>query len=137
MWWLAGAMPGAQLWPRAGAWWVWAVALGLALAGGALALAGLAEFRRVRTTFNPLAPQRASALVTTGVYRITRNPMYLGMLLVLAGWAWWLGSAAAWLGLPLSVLALNRLQIQPEERAMRQRFGDEYQRYAARVRRWL
>ena len=61
-------------------------------------------------------PQRARTVVTSGVYRHTRNPMYLGMLIVLAGWAVWLGSAAALLGLPLSVLLLNGLQIGPEER---------------------
>ena len=76
-------------------------------------------------------------MVTRGVYRWTRNPMYLGMLVVLAGWAVWLGSAAALLGLPLSVLLLNRLQIGPEERILRERFGQDYIDYQARVRRWL
>ena len=137
MWWLAQLLPALQLWPR-GAWpFGLGAALGLALAGGAIALAGLVEFRRARTTFNPLAPERASALVTTGVYRITRNPMYLGMLLVLASWGAWLGNAVAWLCLPLFVAVLNVLQIGPEERAMRQRFGAGFDRYAARVRRWI
>ena len=135
--WLAGAVPPARLWPAGGDWWVWALALGLALIGALLALAGLLEFRRARTTFNPLAPQRARTVVTRGVYRWTRNPMYLGMLVVLAGWAVWLGSAAALLGLPLSVLLLNRLQIGPEERILRERFGQDYIDYQARVRRWL
>ena len=76
-------------------------------------------------------------MVTGGVFRFTRNPMYLGMLLVLAGWALWLGNAAAFAGLPLSVLVLNALQIRPEERILRERFGDEWTRYAARVRRWM
>ena len=80
---------------------------------------------------------RAPCVVTRGVYRWTRNPMYLGMLVVLAGWAVWLGSAAALLGLPLSVLLLNRLQIGPEERILRERFGQDYIDYQARVRRWL
>ena len=84
-----------------------------------------------------MAPQKASALVTSGVYRITRNPMYLGMLLVLAGWAVWLGNAAALIGLPLFVGVLNLLQIAPEERVLRGRFGDAFTRYAARVRRWI
>ena len=84
-----------------------------------------------------MAPQKASALVTSGVYRITRNPMYLGMLLVLAGWGVWLGNAAAFVGLPLFVAVLNLLQIAPEERVLRERFGDAFTRYAARVRRWI
>ena len=116
--------------------WVWAAALALAAAGGALALAGVWAFARSRTTVNPLAPQRARALVTGGVYRYTRNPMYLGMLLALAGWAVWLGNAAALLALPLFVAVLNTLQIRPEEAALRARFGADYARYAQRVRRW-
>ena len=138
MWWLAGLLPQAQLWPRGGSWLVWVVALSLALIGGLIALAGVREFARARTTVNPLAPQRASTLVTGGIYRYTRNPMYLGMLLVLIGWGVWLGNAVALLAGPLlAVLVLNALQIAPEERVMRERFGDDYARYAARVRRWL
>ncbi len=137
MWALARAVPAAQLWPQ-GAWpFGLGAALGIALAGGLIALAGTWQFRRAHTTINPLSPAKTSALVTGGVYRITRNPMYLGMLLVLIGWGVWLGNAAAWLALPLSVGLLNTLQIKPEERLLRQRFGDAYARYAARVRRWL
>ena len=137
MWWLARLFPAAQLWPMGAYPFGLGAAIGLALAGGFIALAGVVEFRRARTTFNPLAPERASALVTTGVYRITRNPMYLGMLLVLLGWAVWLGNAAAFVGLPLFVAVLNLLQIAPEERVLRERFGDAFTRYAARVRRWI
>ncbi len=138
MWGLTECVPQAQLWPRAGSMLVWAVAIALAVVGGLIALAGLREFARARTTFNPLTPQRSSALVTSGIYRHTRNPMYLGMLLVLIGWGVWLGNAAALvLGPTLAVLMLNALQIKPEERVMRARFGDDYLRYTARVRRWL
>ena len=134
MWALARAVPAAQLWPQ-GAWpFGVGAALGIALAGGLIALAGAWQFRRARTTINPLSPAKTSALVTGGVYRVTRNPMYLGMGLVLIGWGVWLGNAAAWLALPLSVLLLNTLQIKPEERLLRQRFGDAYARYAERVR---
>ena len=137
MWALARAFPVAQLWPQ-GAWpFGLGAALGIALAGGLIALAGAWQFHRARTTVNPLSPAKASALVTNGVYRLTRNPMYLGMALVLVGWAVWLGNAAALLGLPLFVVLLDTLQIQPEERVLRQRFGEAYARYAARVRRWL
>ncbi len=135
MWAAARALPQAQWWPQGGG----ALVVGTALAalGGAVALAGALAFRRARTTVNPMAPQRASTLVTGGIYRFTRNPMYLGMLLVLAGWAVWLGNAAAWVGLPVSVALLTRLQIQPEERILAERFGDEFRRYAQRVRRWI
>lgn len=137
MWLASEALPQAQVWARGS--WPWAVGLGVsaALAGGLIALAGVREFAHARTTVNPLKPERASAMVTGGVFRFTRNPMYLGMLLVLAGWALWLGNAAAFAGLPLSMLVLNALQIGPEERILRERFGDEWTRYAARVRRWV
>ncbi len=135
MWALARAFPQAKL--SDGSVWVTGAALALAALGGGVALAGVLAFRRARTTVNPLAPQRASALVTSGIYRVTRNPMYLGMLIVLAGWAVWLGNAAAWLGLPLSVALLTVLQIRPEERILAERFGEDFKRYAARVRRWI
>ena len=137
MWALARALPQAQLWPPGGSAGVVGAALALAALGGAVALAGTLEFRRAHTTVNPLAPRRASTLVTRGIYRVTRNPMYLGMLGVLAGWAVWLGNIAAWLGLPLSMALLTALQIRPEERILAERFGAEFERYAARVRRWL
>ncbi|MDO5087295.1 MAG: isoprenylcysteine carboxylmethyltransferase family protein [Comamonadaceae bacterium] len=137
MWGVARAWPAAQLWPRGQRPWALGLALGLLLAGVALALAGVREFRRARTTLNPLAPARARALVTTGVYRLSRNPMYLGMLLALAGWGVYLGHAAAFAALPLFVLTLNALQIKPEERVMRERFGEAFTRYAARVGRWV
>ena len=137
MWALARALPQAQLWPPGGSSGVVGAALALAALGGAVALAGTVEFRRAHTTVNPLAPRRASTLVTRGIYRVTRNPMYLGMLGVLAGWAVWLGNIAAWLGLPLSMALLTVLQIRPEERILAERFGAEFERYAARVRRWL
>ena len=137
MWALARALPQAQLWPPGGSAAVVGAALALAALGGAVALAGTLEFRRAHPTVNPLAPRRASTLVTRGIYRVTRNPMYLGMLGVLAGWAVWLGNIAAWLGLPLSMALLTVLQIRPEERILAERFGAEFERYAARVRRWL
>ena len=137
MWWLARSFPAAQMWPTGAYPFGVGAAIGLALAGGLIALAGVWEFRRARTTVNPLAPQRASALVQTGVFGITRNPMYLGMLMVLIGWAAYLGNAASLAVLPLFVGVLNTLQIQPEERILRERFGEHFTRYAARVRRWV
>lgn len=114
-----------------------AVAGGLMLAGLVMALLGVGSFRRARTTVNPIAPESASSLVTTGIYRWTRNPMYLGLLVALAGWACWLGNAPAFAGLPAFVLYMNRFQIGPEERALAALFGREFADYRARVRRWL
>ena len=109
----------------------------IALAGGAIALSGNVAFRRARTTPNPFRPQNASSLVTTGIYRLTRNPMYLGLLLVLLGWATFLCSAFALLGPVAFVAYIARFQIVPEERVLLAKFGAAYSEYLARVRRWL
>jgi protein-S-isoprenylcysteine O-methyltransferase Ste14 len=100
-------------------------------------LAAVAGFRRAHTTVNPMTPQAASALVTGGIYRFTRNPMYLAMLILLAGWCYVVANGAALAMLPLFVAYLNRFQIQPEERALAARFGAEFERYRTSVRRWL
>lgn len=98
----------------------------------------LLPFRRSRTTVDPRHPERASRLVTDGVYLVSRNPMYLAMLLGLVAWGLWLGQAVALLLGPVFFVAyLNRRQIVPEERALAATFGDEYERYRRTVRRWL
>ncbi|HZM35695.1 MAG TPA: isoprenylcysteine carboxylmethyltransferase family protein [Burkholderiales bacterium] len=113
----------------------------LALVIGAAALAvdisGVVAFLRARTTVNPLRPDKASTLVTGGIFRRTRNPMYLGMAMLLVGWAVYLANPLTLLGIPAFVAYLNRFQIAPEERALEQRFGADYRGYRARVRRWL
>jgi protein-S-isoprenylcysteine O-methyltransferase Ste14 len=109
----------------------------LMLAGLVLNVTPKRGFRRVGTTVNPMRPQASSQLVTGGLHRYTRNPMYLGHVVLLVGWGmWW----QAWTMLPavvLQVLWLTRLQIQPEERALGARFGAAYTAYCASVRRWL
>lgn len=107
------------------------------LVGAVFCLAGVASFRRARTTVNPLKPEQASALVSSGVYRWSRNPMYVGFALFLVAWAAWLASPWTLLGVAGFVLYMNRFQIGPEERALAALFGDEFRRYCARVRRWL
>ena len=109
----------------------------IALAGGGIALAGDLAFKRASTTINPFRPQNTTALVTTGVYRRTRNPMYVGLTLVLLGWAAFLVSAWALLGPVVFVLYITRFQIAPEERVLSAKFGAEYAAYRSRVRRWL
>jgi protein-S-isoprenylcysteine O-methyltransferase Ste14 len=98
---------------------------------------GVGSFRRARTTVNPLRPEAATALVVSGIYRVTRNPMYLGFLFLLLGELVWLGNPIAACVAPAFVVYLTRFQIRPEEAALRERFGLEYSKYAARVRRWL
>lgn len=105
--------------------------------GGILGLTGLIQFYRSSTSIDPHKPDQTSKLVTHGIYSISRNPMYLGLLFILAGYAFYLGSLLTFLLLPLFVVYMNRYQIVPEEEAMVEKFGDEYLRYKSEVRRWL
>jgi protein-S-isoprenylcysteine O-methyltransferase Ste14 len=84
-----------------------------------------------------MKPGSASVLVDGGIYRLTRNPMYLGFLVVLLGWAIFLSKLVALLPLPAFIFYMNRFQIQPEEKALAARFGQTFIAYKARVRRWL
>ena len=102
-----------------------------------IGLAALLGFRRAKTTINPLTPHASSTLVVRGIYRWSRNPMYLAMFLVLISWACIVSNGAALAMLPLFVVTLNRLQIEPEERALHARFGAEFENYRRKVRRWL
>ena len=113
------------------------VAITLAVLGGAISVAGEIQFLRARTTANPLKPYAASVLVTAGIYRFTRNPMYLGLVIMLVAWAVMRSSAWALLGLPGFMWYLGRFQIGPEERALAALFNAEFTAYQARVRRWL
>ena len=108
------------------------LALGLLVAA-----AGVVSFRRARTTVNPMKPDTASALVTGGVYRITRNPMYLGDVLILAAVAVFFSNPLGIAGILLFVFWMNALQIPAEERALRARFGEAFEAYCSRVRRWI
>lgn len=114
-----------------------AVAAALALVGACVSMLGVLSFKRARTTVNPMKPESASALVSSGVYRVTRNPMYLGFFSILLGWAVFLSSGLACLVLPVFVLYMTRFQIEPEERVLESRFGREFADYKGRVRRWV
>lgn len=109
----------------------------VAAMGGLIIVAGVIQFRRAKTTVNPVRPEETTGVVTSGIYSKTRNPMYLGMLLIITGWFFYLGVIANILLLPLFVMYLNRFQIAPEERMLLTLFGDEYRGYLTRVRRWL
>jgi protein-S-isoprenylcysteine O-methyltransferase Ste14 len=133
MWWVARLTPRLDiaLELRQG------VALVFGLAGIAISLAASIQFHRVHTTVNPLRPEKATQLVTGGVFRLSRNPMYVGMLLGLLAWAVYLAAPLAVAGPALFILFIDRFQIVPEERAMERLFGAEFDAYRARVRRWL
>lgn len=117
---------------------MWAeVGIRLSQLSAVIALVAFASFFIARTTINPLNPSRASALVTTGIFRITRNPMYLSLLLLLVAYAVRLDSWVEWLGPVLFAAYVTRFQIVPEERILAVKFGAAYLAYKNRTRRWL
>jgi len=130
----------ARAFPQAGMSLPWRgfICAATGAAGLAICALGILPFRRAGTTVDPTRPERASALVTTGIYSVTRNPMYLGMLLVIVAWGLYLSNAVGLIMAPLSfALYLDRVQIPREESALAAAFGSDYTRYAGRVRRWL
>ena len=142
---LVGALVAAAMWgasaygaqiPLASGPKYAAVAI-LVVAGVVCDVLGILAFRTSRTTINPLRPERATSIVTGGVYRISRNPMYLGMALLLLAWAVSLSALLALAGPVIYVLYITRFQIVPEERVLEAIFGEQYLNYATRVRRWL
>ena len=117
--------------------WLTPMAVTLAAAAAGVMLAAALWFARQKTTLNPMHPERARHLLTTGPYAVSRNPIYLADAALLLGWALWLGNAAGLLMVPVFIRTLNRLQIEPEEQALAHKFGEAYRDYCRRVRRWL
>ncbi len=109
----------------------------LVCVGQGISIAGIIAFRRAKTTVNPVKASLASSLVIRGVYRYTRNPMYVGLLLALFAWAVFLANPLAVLWVVVFVSYITRFQIIPEERVLTSLFGAEYEAYKARVRRWI
>lgn len=109
----------------------------LVCVGQGVGIAGVVAFRRAKTTINPVQASLASSLVTRGVYRYTRNPMYVGFLLTLLAWAVFLANPLAVLWVVAFMLYITRFQIIPEERVLASLFGAEYEAYKSRVRRWV
>jgi protein-S-isoprenylcysteine O-methyltransferase Ste14 len=114
----------------------WIVAA-FVLSGCAVAIWAIVSFRHAKTTVNPLNPEAASRLLVHGIYQYSRNPMYLGMLLTLAGWCVYHANVAAVVVLPCFVVYINQFQIRPEEGILGQKFGAAYQAYLTRVSRWF
>ena len=113
------------------------LALGLCIIGGAVDLMAVALFIRNKTTVSPVAPQRTDKLVVEGIYRYTRNPMYLGMALLILAIGLWVGNATVFPALALFIWYITTFQIMPEEAALLEKFGSAYEDYCSKVRRWI
>lgn len=109
----------------------------IGLAGMSVSMAGIIAFKRAQTTADPRKPSSASTLVTSGVYRFTRNPMYLGIQLMLIAWALFLGNALSLLFAFAFALYIHHYQIRPEERFLQEKFGAVFTTYKAKVRAWI
>ena len=121
-------------WPFGG-WEIRPLGAIVAATGFLIAVAGLSHFQLVGTPFDPTG--RAKVLATGGIYRFTRNPMYLGGVLFFTGLAFALRSGWLLLAAPAIEYGLQRLAIEPEDAYLTRRFGDEYRNYCAKVRRWV
>jgi len=100
-------------------------------------IAAIIQFRRAHTTVNPHRPETTTTLVTSGVYAWTRNPMYLGLSILLLGWAIKLATLSPFAGPLLFVPLIRNVQIGPEEHALRMQFGKDFDQYCQRVNRWF
>ncbi len=101
------------------------------------AILGVWEFRKKKTTMNPMTPQDSNSLVINGIYKFTRNPMYLGFLMWLFSFGIFMGNVLFFLPIIGFVLYMNQFQIFPEERVLEKQFGEDFQIYKKSVRRWL
>ncbi len=105
--------------------------------GIAINVSGVREFASHKTSINPLDPKQSSMVVNSGIFRLSRNPMYLGLLFMLIAWADYLDNFLAFSGALFFILYVTRFQILPEERILLDKFGEDYQNYLNSVRRWL
>lgn len=117
----------------------WHIALAIisVIAGVVIAIAGVRAFKKAKTTVNPMTPEKSSELVVQGIYQRTRNPMYVGFLLALAGWGLLLNNPFSLLLCIGFVIYMNKFQIEPEEQALTELFGEQFTQYKNKVSRWL
>ncbi len=114
----------------------WLVAIEV-IAGAAFLVPAVVSFILHNTTVNPRSPSNATSLVTSGVFNISRNPMYVGMLFQLLAFVLWLGELSALFAAVIFFISIDRFQIRSEEQSLRKKFGEAFTEYAKRVPRWL
>ncbi|PID62758.1 MAG: protein-S-isoprenylcysteine methyltransferase [Gammaproteobacteria bacterium] len=132
--WLSSLLLGNSHWPSALRWTGLFV---FATTGIGVAALGVRQFRQAQTSFSPTQPSTASTLVDTGIFAYTRNPMYLGMALVIIGLVSYAGHSLLAVWPVVFVAYLTQFQIKPEERRLSEKFGEAFSRYTRRVRRWI
>lgn len=113
------------------------LAVSFAVLGMVVSFCSVVAFRQKRTTVDPLDLNKTTELVTHGIYRFTRNPMYMGLVCLLIAWALWLGNVLALVNVWFFVCILTQFQILPEERILMQKFSKRFVDYQQRVPRWL
>lgn len=136
MWVLSVILPALSIGLSA-SWPITFIALAVALIGAVFCVLGVWQFRKMGTTVDPRVPDQSATLVVQGIYRVSRNPMYVGFVFFLIAWGIVLNNLASGLLLPAFVMYMNRFQIAPEERELRAKFGEAYRLYENSVRRWL
>lgn len=113
------------------------IGIGLIVFAVCLDVWSLFLFMKRQTTPNPMKPENTSELVGNGLYKISRNPMYVGLLIILTGFAIWMGSLMPFFMLPVFYFVVTEMQIKPEEKILEVKFGKVYLDYKKKVRRWL
>ena len=113
------------------------ISLFLLICGLIVFISAVRSFRKQKTTVNPLKPKQASSLVTSGIFRFSRNPMYLGMLIILLSISFKFNLLGGIIISLLFFIFITKFQIYPEEEAMNELFGDKFAQYSNTTRRWI
>ena len=113
------------------------ISLFLLIFGLLVFLSAVKSFRRQKTTVNPLEPRQASSLVTSGIFKFSRNPMYLGMLIILLSLSCKFNLIGGMIISLFFYIFITKFQIIPEEAAMNELFGNEFIDYSKKTRRWI
>ena len=95
------------------------------------------KFIKIKTTVDPTRPHKTSNLVISGIYKITRNPMYLGMLFLIIAYTIYTNNVVGSITIPIFIFYINKFQIEPEEIEMRKKFGESFENYCKKVNRWI
>ena len=95
------------------------------------------KFIKIKTTVDPTRPHKTSNLVISGIYKITRNPMYLGMLFLIMAYTIYTNNVVGSITIPIFIFYINKFQIEPEEIEMRKKFGESFENYCKKVNRWI